>query len=106
MTNDSGPAFPNELLLRERRQLKRRIASAIVRVMADSDKDFVEIARRCHRKAATLRNVVYALIEGNDAPMDVISDIFSACGYEPGFACGPLSPYADAMLAERAKGER
>lgn len=84
------------VLLRERRQLRRRVAALIVGGMANTDLDFHAMQKRCGRKAAVIRKLLHALIDGYEVPseIDFISDICLSMGYEPTLNGVPLSEFA------------
>jgi len=79
-----------EVLQRKRRYTSRHTASVIVQMMARSDLDFGSIGKRCGRSAASVRRVIYALIDGNTAELDTLSDIALSMGYEYLFNAKPV----------------
>lgn len=84
------------ILMRERRQLRRRVAALIVSAMANSDCDFKKIAKRCGRNAQAIRRALHALIDGKEIPMEIeyLSDVLLSMRYEPLFNVTALSEYA------------
>lgn len=106
---DNGKEIPRAILYRARRVCRRRIASLIVKCMAESDMDFAKIATRVGRDPEQVRRAIHALVAGRSfsrsGELDMISDIFLAMRYEITFAAVPASSYAaaDAMLAARSK---
>jgi hypothetical protein len=79
-----------EVLQRKRRYTCRHTAGVIVQMMARSDLDFGAIGKRCGRSAASVRRVIYALIEGNPVELDTLSDIALSMGYEYLFSAKPV----------------
>ena len=94
----SGECKPvaQTVLMRERRQLRRRVAAAIVTAMAESDCDFKKMSSRCGRSEKSIRQTLHALIEGKEVPGEIeyFSDVLLSMGYEPVLNLTPLSEYA------------
>lgn len=79
---------------RERRQLVRRIASALLSAMADSDRGFKQIAKNIKCPEERVRKAVYSMIDGKSVRLDLISDIALGMGYELRLGITELSTYA------------
>lgn len=85
--------IPKELLERGRRATARRVAAALINLMADSDADFAHIGQRIDRSEQAVRGWLHDMIEGNAGTvgLDEISDFCLAMAAEPDFTIRPCS---------------
>lgn len=60
------------------RQTCRRVASALIKAMADEDVSFAEIAKRLGRKEKTVGRWLRTLIAGRPIDLDHVSDMCTA----------------------------
>ena len=79
-------------LMRARRKVCRKVASVLIRAMAETDSDFAFLAMRLGKPEDGLRKWLYSLIDGTAPDFDRMSDLALAMGYEFEFH---LVPYQD-----------
>lgn len=100
--------IPEEVLERAARRLCRRIASVLVRCMAESDMNFADIGQRLNKSESSVRRWMNSLIDGTAKELRIMSDMAVAMGVEIEFSVTPLeelSPRpADAPEAQSDTG--
>jgi hypothetical protein len=67
--------IPTQAIESARRKTKRRVASVIIRAMAEEDMGFDEIANRLNEPTETVRKWLYDLVEGTGNDMNQVSDL-------------------------------
>jgi hypothetical protein len=79
-------------LERARRKMKRRVVSALIRGMAETDVGFDLIAVRLDAPETKYRQWVMKMIDGTAKEMDDISDVATALGVEMEFSLNRYTP--------------
>jgi predicted DNA-binding protein len=75
-------AIPKHAIEAARRKIKRRVASVLIRCMAEEDMGFEQIANRLDQPTETVRKWVYDLAEGIGKDMNEMSDLALAMDCE------------------------
>lgn len=82
--------IPQEELDRARRTTCRRVASAIVKAMAETDTSRKQIGDRVGGEPDDILAVVIRLTDGEPVALDKVSDIFVAMGVELTMSLAPI----------------
>ena len=81
-----------DILAQVRRKASRRVAAALVRLMADTDTSFEVIAKRLGRDEEQVRKWLYGFIDGHDGSLDIMSDLAFSMGAAWEFSVEPYEP--------------
>ena len=96
--------IPKVELERAHRKLSRRVASCIVRAMAETDTSISDIAARLGRDENRVLAKLVEFIMGDGGSLDWISDMLLACGCEADWSVQKITPEPEAStLSERGK---